>query len=275
MLIVEDSFELRLALQLGLTQEGWQVVLASDGLEGVQKFHSTNPDLVILDLRMPGMDGSAVCRAIRKTSLVPVVIFSALDQSAEVNNAISAGATDFVLKSSGLAELVRRIHKYVQPVRVGGGEKAPAASPVPATPATPHVPATPAPPEKVLSLLVVDPDFNASRVTADEIKKLGHTAEVIRTTDSFDRLRQLPRPDIVVLDYSMPHRLGIDYVEDLANSRPKPQLGLVIASRSNPVDLRRRLRNCLLLDFIEKPWQAWEFPLRLKVSIDLYIRRMK
>jgi DNA-binding response OmpR family regulator len=265
-LVVEDSSELRLALELGLRQEGWDVTTAVDGPDGISKFKITSPHLVVLDLRMPGMDGSEVCKAIRRTSSVPVIVYSAVDHSDEVNRAVAAGATDFVLKSSGLDELLRRVIRHLPP----GGPlqaNAPAQAPSSRTPGAVTGAAS------ALSVLVLEPDVNVARLLNEEIEKLGH--RVISLSVGNDRLPEGYRADIVVLDYAMPRWAGIDVVEEMSNSARTYPLGLIVASRSNPPELRRRVRACLMLDFIQKPWQRWELPLRLRTAVDTYARQTR
>ncbi len=193
-------------------------------------------------------------KGIRRTSAIPIVVFSALDQSTEVRRAIDAGATAFVLKSSGLTELVARVHTLL-----GGGPNR-----------TEGVKANQETTE--LKILILEPDIDTSRVVEKQIVSLGHEARVIRANH---RGAIDTDVDIVVLDYSMPRRLGIDLVEAMCQERPDQSLGLIIASRSNPADLRRRLRRALLLDFIEKPWQSWEVPARLATALALFSRRTR
>ncbi len=259
-LVVEDAFEIRLALELSLSQEGCEVIVAVDGEDGLTKFREHTPDLVVLDLRMPGLDGSSVCKSIRQTSSVPVVVFSALDQPDEVREAIDAGATDFVLKSTGVDELLKRVNHWLDALDM----RAVAKEGMTGVHTRSH--------SRQLDVLILDPEPAASRAIADEIEKLGHRAKVIRASARQEPVQGI---DLAILDYAMPKGIGVDLVEAISDAQRNQPLGLIIASKSNPPEQRRRLKNCLLLDFIEKPWEKWELPVRLSVAIDLYCRRTR
>jgi two-component system KDP operon response regulator KdpE len=97
-------------LSLLLKTRGFDVISSNNGEEGVQKAHSSSPDVIILDLMMNGMDGWQVCAAVRKFSSIPIIILTALDNPGTVVSALDAGADDFLTKpvSSGL--LVSRLN---------------------------------------------------------------------------------------------------------------------------------------------------------------------
>ena len=77
-LIVEDEFDIRELLEAYLTNEGYKVIAAEDEEEALERFHDGHPDLVLLDLLLPGLDGFQVCRAIREESDLPVIMLTAL-----------------------------------------------------------------------------------------------------------------------------------------------------------------------------------------------------
>jgi DNA-binding response OmpR family regulator len=108
-LVVEDSFEIRLALEMALEEEGYTVRTAKDGPSGLVEFKAFQPDLAILDLRLPGMDGTDVCRAIRVESAIPVIMFSALQDESERTQALACGASDYLVKSAGLEGIIARV----------------------------------------------------------------------------------------------------------------------------------------------------------------------
>ena len=96
-LVAEDIPDLRDAIVMVLGEQG----AASDGLEATALVPAFDPDLVILDMSMPQMSGADACAAIRKTSNVPIIMFTSTNDAAEVSEAIVNGATDFVLKTAG------------------------------------------------------------------------------------------------------------------------------------------------------------------------------
>ena len=125
-LVVDDEDEMRGAVSTALEAAGFQVFGASDGQEGIESFLSYAPDLALLDIRMPKIGGIQLCHLIRHRSEIPIIMFSAVGERDEVVEAIKNGATDYVLKASGLAELVTRIGAFLEPdAASGGGGKTP------------------------------------------------------------------------------------------------------------------------------------------------------
>ena len=97
-LVIDDDTGMLDLVDLIFTRAGSRVSLASDGLDGLRQLYETQPDLVILDLMMPGIDGWEICRRIRELSQVPVIILTAVDQDAELVRSLACGADDFVVK---------------------------------------------------------------------------------------------------------------------------------------------------------------------------------
>jgi two-component system KDP operon response regulator KdpE len=108
-LVVDDDPSLLKALRIGLTARGDEVVVAHTGGEAVTQVALTTPDLVILDLGLPDVDGIEVCRRIREFSEVPVLVLSAYGDERRKVEVLDAGADDFVTKPFGMAELEARI----------------------------------------------------------------------------------------------------------------------------------------------------------------------
>ena len=109
LLFIEDDESIRTALQLVLEDEGYEVVVAGDGETGIKKFGQINPDLVLLDLRLPDISGFEVCRAIRRTSITPVIMVTAQTDTSDLVNGFDAGADDYVTKPVVPKELAARI----------------------------------------------------------------------------------------------------------------------------------------------------------------------
>jgi two-component system response regulator MtrA len=108
-LVVEDDASLREVTRLGLQRDGFTVLTAGDGREGLGLFRSRHPDLVLLDVMLPGLDGLEVCRAIRAESAVPVVMLTARSDTVDVVVGLESGADDYVVKPFDMAELVARV----------------------------------------------------------------------------------------------------------------------------------------------------------------------
>jgi len=108
-LVVDDDPSLLKAMRIGLTARGDEVVTAHSGTEAVDQVALVRPDLVILDLGLPDMDGIEVCRRIRTFSAVPIVVLSAYGDERRKVEALDSGADDFVTKPFGMAELEARL----------------------------------------------------------------------------------------------------------------------------------------------------------------------
>ena len=108
-LIVEDEESVLDPLELLLTKEGFSIETARDGREALEKFAKTNPDLILLDLMLPEISGTEVCRQIRVKSQVPIIMLTAKDTEVDKVVGLELGADDYVVKPYSKAELVARI----------------------------------------------------------------------------------------------------------------------------------------------------------------------
>ena len=97
-LVVDDEKPISDIVKFSLTKEGFEVITAFDGEEGLVAFNEKNPDLVILDLMLPKIDGLEVCREIRKTSNVPIIMVTAKDSEIDKVLGLELGADDYVTK---------------------------------------------------------------------------------------------------------------------------------------------------------------------------------
>ena len=108
-LIVEDEESVLDPLELLLSKEGFTIETARDGREALEKFAKTNPDLILLDLMLPEVSGTEVCRQIRAKSQVPIIMLTAKDTEVDKVVGLELGADDYVVKPYSKAELVARI----------------------------------------------------------------------------------------------------------------------------------------------------------------------
>lgn len=111
-LVAEDERDIRELINFTLMFAGHQVTLAANGAEAVELAPGANPDLIMLDVRMPKMTGYEACRAIREIDALkatPIVFLSARGQDEEVQSGINAGATAYILKPFSPDELTRRV----------------------------------------------------------------------------------------------------------------------------------------------------------------------
>ena len=113
-LIVEDDKNIAELLQLYLEKEGYTVTVAADGGQGLSKFHTTQPDLVLLDIMMPVMDGWSVCRAIRAESNTPVIMLTAKSEVDDKVSGLKYGADDYITKPFEMKEVLARIEAVLR-----------------------------------------------------------------------------------------------------------------------------------------------------------------
>lgn len=108
-LVVEDEQSLREPLVYLLQKEGYQTIEAEDGLKAITLFETEHPDLILLDLMLPGRSGSEVCRSIRATSNVPIIMLTAKDSEIDKVVGLEIGADDYVTKPYSTRELLARM----------------------------------------------------------------------------------------------------------------------------------------------------------------------
>ena len=108
-LIVEDEANIRELLRLYLEREGYTVLEAENGVEGIKKWQSDKPDMLLLDVMMPVMDGWAVCREIRAESDVPIIMLTAKGETADRVSGLEMGADDYIVKPLEMPEVIARV----------------------------------------------------------------------------------------------------------------------------------------------------------------------
>jgi two-component system KDP operon response regulator KdpE len=122
-ILVEDEAQIRRFLRTTLASEGYQVIEAETGKQGLAEAATRKPDLIILDLGLPDMDGVEVVRGIRTWSSVPVIILSARSQEIDKISALDAGADDYLVKPFGVGELLARIRVALRHFSTANGEE--------------------------------------------------------------------------------------------------------------------------------------------------------
>jgi DNA-binding response OmpR family regulator len=118
LLFIEDDDAIRVALTLALEDEGYEVREAPDGRSGLTLFHEREPDLVLLDLRLPDLSGFDVCRQLRASSIVPIIIVTAQTDTYDLVAGLEAGADDYITKPVVPKELAARIRAALRRVHL-------------------------------------------------------------------------------------------------------------------------------------------------------------
>lgn len=118
LLFIEDDDSIRLALSMALEDEGYDVTEAADGRSGLAAFAKDEPDLVLLDLRLPDIGGFEVCRTLRSSSIVPIIIVTAQTDTYDLVAGLEAGADDYVTKPVVPKELAARIRAALRRVQL-------------------------------------------------------------------------------------------------------------------------------------------------------------
>ena len=108
-LIVEDEANIRELLRLYLEREGYAVIEAENGVEGIKQWKGEKPDMILLDVMMPVMDGWAVCKEIRAESDVPIIMLTAKGETADRVSGLEMGADDYIVKPLEMPEVIARV----------------------------------------------------------------------------------------------------------------------------------------------------------------------
>ncbi|HJD82646.1 response regulator transcription factor [Kitasatospora aureofaciens] len=182
-LLVEDDEVIREATRMALERYGFPVTTAADGLEGLEAFHAVRPDLLLLDVMLPLLDGVGLCRRIREESQLPILMMSARTDPVDVVSGLEAGADDYVVKPFESAVLVARIRTVLRRIRVAPAPAAaspavlssPSSSPSPSSPfppssASPDSPAAPVAPTPAPSPTHAVRNFDGLQVDTDSME---------------------------------------------------------------------------------------------------------
>ncbi|MEV5437760.1 response regulator transcription factor [Streptomyces sp. NPDC052682] len=183
-LLAEDDRAIRHALERALTLEGYQVTAVADGVEALAQAHKNRPDVLVLDVMMPGIDGLQVCRVLRaEGDRTPILMLTALVETADRIAGLDAGADDYVVKPFDVEEVFARLRALLRRT-----------SPVPVGAAPADAPRPPAP-ERLVEAGGIRMDPQARRAWRG-------TRELELTRTEFELLELLVRNAGIVLDHS-------------------------------------------------------------------------
>ncbi len=113
-LVVEDEKPIAEIIKYNLEKDGYQVEVAFDGEEAVTKAYLYQPDLILLDIMLPKLDGVSVCRQLRKELTIPIIMLTAKDNEVDLVNGLDAGADDYMTKPFSIRELMARIKAFLR-----------------------------------------------------------------------------------------------------------------------------------------------------------------
>jgi DNA-binding response OmpR family regulator len=122
-LVVEDDEGIREMLKYNLSSAGFSVQEASDGATGLRTARTSRPDIILLDLMLPGMSGLDFCRAVRKTSRVPIIMLTAKDTEVDKIVGLELGADDYITKPFSIREVLARVNSVLRRAQPGSGEQ--------------------------------------------------------------------------------------------------------------------------------------------------------
>ena len=125
MLVVEDEENLLAAIRYNLEREGYRVLSATDGEQGLRAAAREDPDLLVLDVMLPVLDGFEVCRIVRRDSDVPILFLTAKDQEMDRVVGLELGADDYVVKPFSMRELLARVRAMLRRPRASAGQPQP------------------------------------------------------------------------------------------------------------------------------------------------------
>lgn len=213
-LIIEDEKILGDILLSKLQEEGFETYLAVDGEAGLAKMREVMPDLVLLDIVMPKMDGYEVLEEVRKDEAlkkIPIIIISNSGQPVELTRTLELGAKDYIIKAQfGPEEVLSKVRKYIDGgVASDTGEQKKVAG---------------------ITLMIVEDDSFLSSLAAKRFSKEGYT--VIMATDGLQALKKLETdiPDLILLDIIMPGMNGFEVLKQIKANPKYANVSVIIFS---------------------------------------------
>ncbi|EGX61574.1 two-component system response regulator [Streptomyces zinciresistens K42] len=203
-LLAEDDRAIRNALERALTLEGYRVTAVADGVEALAQAHRTPPDVLVLDVMMPGIDGLQVCRVLRaEGDRTPILMLTALVETQDRVAGLDAGADDYVVKPFDVEEVFARLRALLRRTGESAAAPAPPSPPPPPSPSPPSPSpsagppprAVPGAPGRVVEAAGLRMDTQARRVWRGE-------RELELTRTEFELLELLARNAGIVLDHA-------------------------------------------------------------------------
>lgn len=259
-LVVDDDAVIRRALEAQLSRLGCRLVFASDGLEALATLAKLHPDLVLLDIVMPGLDGFEVCRRIKgnlETHDIPVVHLTSLSGEAK-EQSFACGADDFLNKPPNFVELRSRIRSHLLIRNLLAERAAREIRPGP-------LQWEPGRPARILAVLGEEEERGSA---LGLLAQYGHDplgAGSLR--EALEKLK-LGLPDLLVLDHRLPDGAGASFAAHLRNFARSRDLPILMLCPREALDTDLQAAEAGPMDFLTRPFQ----PLELKVRVSVLLR---
>ena len=263
-LVVEDSPELRRAAKVALESRGYEVVCSEDGQDGLADFLAHKPDLVLLDIRMPRISGIELCGLIRHRSRVPIVMYSAVEDRDDVIRAIRNGATDYVLKDTGIMELLERVGS-----RLAQAQAAPKSDREPSTRPSPDVPV------QLFSLrkndkataVLVHSDEEARAELLQVLRRTGRQVIEAGTGDEGIEAIRSQNPELVVFAWSLDDVNGLELLKTLNRHPNRRKIAAIAVSNKRSHEAQRRAAYHGVQDFVLAPFNDGRADLAIRTAL--------
>ncbi|MDG0867228.1 response regulator [Candidatus Lucifugimonas marina] len=230
-------------------------------------FPDFDPDLVVLDMRMPKMSGPNTCAAIRKTSNLPVIMFTSSNEAEDVREAITKGATDFVLKTTGVSELTERISFHLSKSEAPEAkEKETNARKIASPPIKQKVTTT---------TLIVDPNEESRSIIKAVLTRLNQN--VVEASNAAEAIKtyKTESPDIVISEWSLPDMDAFNMMSELKGGKfDKNLVKGMISARLSP-EAQRKASFVGIENFLQKPLSAAKVEMMIANCVRTAIRARK
>ena len=246
-LVVEDAPDLLEAITLALEDEGFEVMNAVNAESAQDLVRTRPPDLAILDMKLPGMSGTELGEAMRKALGIPIVIFTNVADKDEVVDALGRGADDYVLKDSGIDELMDRVKVHLEKhllletvVKEDIGDQ---------------------------PVLVADPNDEDRGAMVELQKSLGYPAqEATLGVEAVDIVTQ-GTTQLIILEPDMPDIDSFDLLEALFTVKGRPQVEVLVMTKKRSPEWIRKMKFYKVLGIIDKPWNVSKIDLELRSAL--------
>ena len=274
-LVAEDASDLREALVEMLLALDYNVQAAQDGYEAVTMFQEFDPDIAILDMHMPMRNGADVCEVIRQTSKIPIIMFTSADDVAEVNGAIEKGASDFVLKTTGIDELAARVESHLMHGRTLKKlqQVQPSSNVIPLLPNV-HISTGSRKSIKSFSV-IIDPHKHSRSAITKVLIRLNQDFIEVETAQEGLIAIERHDPDIVITEWQLPDMDAFKMFSKLNRAHnAKNLIQIVMSDRLTP-EAHRKSKYIGINSFLDKPLNGGKVEILIGTGVRKALKTLK